>query len=497
VNKFAQEILDCLRIDPEKTACQILSGRQYSGGEISELTKHLITSLRALPPKRLIAHACFNPIQTVIADLALMGSGHVALPIPLEFTDPQLAHMLETVDCCLVDNQQAAQRIKNICPKLATFLIDDTIDVGAFSKTDHGFPEGVIKIIHSSGTTSQPKGVLIKELALARIVGQMRVHLEQLGPLRYFSFVPLSLLIEQINAIYLTLFTKGTLVLLPEGTPPYSGGNADPAHYLKMVLQSGCNFQMLPSALIQELYALSINDNYEPLKNAFLITGGAPIPSAMLKTLWEKGFKFFEGYGLSETTSVTAWNTPEYVRLGSVGRPFPFNDVKISRGGEIRIKGPTLFAGYRSTDVSACSFDDEGYLQTGDIGEIDEDGYLWVRGRQKNIIALSTGRKVSPEWVENTYKQSRHIKEMFAFGDGHKSPVAVVIPAGDIVNSEVINDELSNFACELPEFARVRHFMIVNRTELFFTLTGRPRRREIWEKFREDFANGRNIHTAF
>src|SRR5262245_9508821 len=158
--------------------------------------------------------------------------------------------------------------------------------------------------------------------------------------------------------------------------------------------------------------------------------GGAPLHEGVLHSLARSGIIVYEGYGLSEAASVVAWNQPGAYRFGTVGRPPPHNQLRLAADGELLVQTPTLFAGYEGEDATSLLVRD-GWLHTGDLAEIDPDGFLRIIGRKKNVVIFSTGRNLCPEHVEAIYRKHPLIENIAVFGDRREQLVAVVIPRNE------------------------------------------------------------------
>ena len=241
----------------------------------------------------------------------------------------------------------------------------------------------------------------------------------------------------------------------------------------------------------------------------FMITGSAPAPLWLLEFFESVGLPLIEAYGLSENVVPVAGNGPTDYRLGSVGKPFPTNEVRIARNGEILVKGPGVFSGYYRTDDSNSRFTSDGFLCTGDCGYLDDDGFLYITGRKSEIIKTSTGRQISPVEVERSYNRSPFFDHVIVIGNGRKHLVALVTLNSRVVeialrknNQELRRDgskrdgrdvkdivcgEFDRLGLELPQYARVRNFAIlgeplsIDRGELTSSL--KVRRRQVEDRY--------------
>ncbi|OZC80095.1 long-chain fatty acid--CoA ligase [Rhodococcus sp. 06-418-5] len=147
------------------------------------------------------------------------------------------------------------------------------------------------------------------------------------------------------------------------------------------------------------------------------ISGGAPLGSRLGHFYRGIGVTIYEGYGLTETTAAFAVNTIGFQRVGSVGRPLPGNTVRIAEDGEIQLRGPVVFDGYWRNEVATAESLDDGWFRTGDLGSVDEDGYITISGRKKELIVTAGGKNVSPAGLEDQLRAGALISQAVVVGD--------------------------------------------------------------------------------
>jgi long-chain acyl-CoA synthetase len=156
------------------------------------------------------------------------------------------------------------------------------------------------------------------------------------------------------------------------------------------------------------------------------VTGAAPIAKEILEFFYACGVPIMEGYGMTETATAAVVNTPENFRFGSVGKPLPGVELKIADDGEILLKGPNIFTGYYKNEEATRETLEGGWLHTGDLGYVDDDGFLFITGRKKDIIITAGGKNITPANLENGLKQSRWISQAVVVGDRRPYLVALI-----------------------------------------------------------------------
>ena len=192
-----------------------------------------------------------------------------------------------------------------------------------------------------------------------------------------------------------------------------------------------------------------------PASLRFVAVGGAATPASLLLRAQALGIPVFEGYGLSECASVVALNAPSAQRVGSVGRVLEHVRVRIEDGA-ILVAG-NVFPGY----LGQANALQDGWLDTGDLGHIDADGFLYVTGRRKNVIISSYGRNISPEWVEAELTLCPSIAQVMVIGDAQPCLAAIVVPAR-AASADAVSDDIASVNVRLPDYARIGQIILAD-----------------------------------
>lgn len=422
----------------------------------------------------------------IISILAAQIGDFVTVPIPLEFTTEQIESFVPHLDIVLTDSFKSACRlnqifkdqveIKNFAPtgKLNLFLLKPNT-----KNRRPNLPIDAIQVIHTSGSTNRPKGVVISRKGLDAVISSMLERVTNVKAINYISVLPYSLLLEQILGIYLPVLTGGSISILPRSILCYTGTQNDLEPYLKTLRESSGNFAMLPPSFLialqkqSQLTSVDINDLLGTnLK--IIATGGAPIDVSCLEFYRENKIEIYQGYGLSENTSVVAWSYSGPNALGSVGIPLVHNKVRVTDDGEIEVSGPAVFLGY----VINGEFlpNQSEWLKTGDVGFLSQEGLLYVTGRDHNLIVLSSGRNVAPEWIESKYKNLINVRDIVVVGHGKPYLSAIIFVDKNQSSESILREAIQHskaIADQFPEFARIKEFRIIQFDETFYSVSGR------------------------
>lgn len=365
-------------------------------------------------------------------------------------------------------------------------------------RADARKPDDLATLIYTSGTTGEPKGAMLTQdnfvsntLAGCTILPLSREDLA-------LSFLPLSHVFERL--IEYCFYHRGTSIAFAESidavrdnlvevNPTVFG--AVPRVYEKVYGRVMDKVSKAP-AVRQKLFAAAIATGREALalraekktpgallaarhflfeklvygkiraalgtRFRFAISGGAPLSRELAQFFWGIGIEIYEGYGLTETSPVIAVNCPSAWRLGSVGRILPGVECRIADDGEILARGPNIMKGYwNKPEATKEAIDDEGWFHTGDIGVIDDEGFLKITDRKKEIIVNANGKNIAPAPIENGLRNETWISQAVCIGDRRKFLSALLVPNFEMLADWAKAHGLSGQAVEqLLEDSRVR-----------------------------------------
>ncbi|HEX6099677.1 MAG TPA: long-chain fatty acid--CoA ligase [Thermoanaerobaculia bacterium] len=387
-------------------------------------------------------------------------------------------------------------------------------------------PDDLATLVYTSGTTGNPKGAMLTHGNITSNVVTVRdVVPIQAGDVA-LSILPLSHILERM-VDFLYLYKGGTIAYaenvnkvadnLQEIKPQYFA--AVPRLFEKMRARVMDNVATAPPAR-QKIFhwALKVAEDRLPyrvdrkpmplglkVKSAiadklvfgkilarlggnvkYVVSGGAPLSAELAAFFIGAGVEILEGYGLTETSPVIAVNRPEKRRIGSVGPIIPGVEVKIAPDGEILSRGPHIMKGYwNNPEATAQSIDEQGWFHTGDIGEIDKDGFLKITDRKKDILINAYGKNIAPQPLEALLKSSPYVGTPVLIGDRRKYLIALIVPNFEKLEREatalgvqystkeqlvsdekvkaLIQNEIDRFNQNLDRQEKIRRFALLPR----------------------------------
>lgn len=455
MNRLFQRIAEHARRRPDHPA--LSDGRcALSYAEV----QREITRLGALLEGQRVALLLGNGCAWALLDLAVQRSAAVCIPLPPFFSDAQLDHVLRDAcaDLVITDHPQRLSALRGMPP--SGELLVGGCNVTVFRRHDvaaPALPAGTAKITYTSGTTGLPKGVCLSGTAMAEVTACL-AHAVQAGAAdRTLSLLPLSTLLENIGGLYAPL-QAGAQAFLPHlGLCGIQGSSrVDPARLMDALNRFNPTSIIVVPQLLKVLTAAVAAGAPVPTGLRFIANGGARTSPALIARARELGLPVYEGYGLSEACSVVSLNLPGNDRPASTGRPLPHAHVRIAPDGEVFVGG-TLFAGYLGQARNPARHE----WATGDLGRLDEDGYLHITGRKRSAFCTAYGRNISPEWVEGELLASNTLIQAAVFGDGRPYNTAVLVPHLH-ATANAVSTAVAEANQRLPDYARVQRWVLAD-----------------------------------
>jgi long-chain acyl-CoA synthetase len=326
-------------------------------------------------------------------------------------------------------------------------------------------PDEVVTILYTSGTTGDPKGVMLTHQNLySNVIASSRILAVGTDD-STLSFLPLSHVFQRM--VDYLLFSSGCMIayarsleqvaedlVLVKPTIVVSVPRLYEKVYAKVMESGGVKGVLVrwaegvgaqwtdvtlegrkPGPFLAARHALADRIVFRKIRERvggrlrFFVSGGAPLAPHINRFFYGAGITILEGYGLTETSPVTNVNSPEHFRIGTVGRPVPGTEIRIAEDGEILVRGPQVMKGYfKRPEATAEVLTEDGWFHTGDIGEIDRDGYLRITDRKKDIIVTAGGKNVAPQPIEGRLKSNRWVDQAVLVGDRRKFLSLLVVP---------------------------------------------------------------------
>ncbi len=483
----------------------------------------------------------------LMTDIAIMNAGGISVPIFTTYSANDYEYILN--DCkpslIFVSNQDQFNKIKKFVSsdvkKIISFEKIDTDSLLIKEILDEEINEKIVNkdlkrslpacIIYTSGTSGNPKGVVLSHGGiLSNCEGAVEL-LEDLTKKKdpvFLTWLPLSHSYE--HTVQFIQIIVGAKVFYAEsleklisnmGVAKPTIMTAVPRFYQNLFTKINMNFEK-QSGLKRKLINQTLNLGKKILKkeelklsekiNNFLceklvrkkirnqfggnlqafVSGGGALDQNIGEFLNAVGLPTLQGYGLTEASPVVSCNLPDLVKVESVGPPFRTNKVKIAQDGEILIKGENVMLGYWNLKEETEKVIKDGWLHTGDIGELDNNNYLKITDRKKDIIVNLGGDNISPSKVENILCLNENIKQAFVFGDKKSYLVALIVCEKEI-DKEKIKLIIENINKGLTLIEKIKKFVLIHEEFTIdngmLTPTLKLKRKEIFKNYKQQLEN--------
>lgn len=471
--KWEKEIPDQLFLrQPVSEHWKTWTYRQ-AGDEIRKIAAGIHAT--GIAPKSNVAILSKNCAHWVMADLAIMMCGHVSVPLYATLSAQAIKQILEHSESKLVivgkldDYAKQKNGIPQGVIKVGIKFYDieeensweDWIKIHQpLQKSSDWKPGDLLTIIYTSGTTGNPKGVMHTVEAFDSTVMQATRELNLRKHPNLFSYLPMSHIAERMGIEMVAIYDGGTLSFaesleqfpknLMDTQPttffavPRIWGKFKEKILEKLPQKKLDTFLSIP--VISSIIKKSIRKKLGVAKAEFIVSGAAPLSPDLIKWFEKLDIKILQAYGMTEDCVYAHFNRPDANRHGTVGKPLQGLKVKIAEDGEIRLKSKGNTIGYyKEPELSQELFDEEGFLRTGDMGEVSGDGFLTITGRTKDQFKTDKGKYIAPTPIEMKILQNPDIEQVCVVGMGVPQPMALIVlsAAGQRKAKEELMDSIS------------------------------------------------------
>ena len=497
-----------------------------------------------------------NRPEWLISDIAIMLAGGITVPSYITYTEKDYEFIIDDCEptIIIVSNQILFNKLKDVIPKKKfikkivlfdeikkNILSDQIIELKNILSSTLNFDENnpIIDlnrkdpacIIYTSGTGGNPKGVVLSH---GGILSNCEGAINLIKPIlsnrtRFLTWLPLSHSYE--HTVQFVQISVGAKIYYAEGIDKLLKNMSEckpeimtavPRFYQNLYQKINSNFkkqtgfkkkiinatislgnkklnkdklnflQYLTNQICEILVRKKIKKQFGGSLKAF-VSGGGALDQTIGRFLNSVGLPTLQGYGLTEASPVVSCNPLDNIKVDTVGLPFPGNEVKIEKDGEILIKGENLMIGYWNQPEETKKVIRDGWLYTGDIGEF-KSGYLKITDRKKDIIVNAGGDNISPLKVENLMTNQSEIEQCLIYGDGKNYLVALVVPSDEFINEEdKIKKRVEEINKELSVIEKIKNIIVIKEKfsieNRMLTPTLKLKRFKIIEKYKKQLEN--------
>lgn len=452
----------------EPALFRVIKGKthSYTWSELGEIVSRWTTALHALkvrPMDRVVLWS-ENRFEWIVVDLALQNLGAIHVPLHNTVSGQQATDQIlhSGAQVVILAGNEQYSKISSCCehlPSTIQWLSFDRVncrkisgvqqlselakscDVQTAQQLVDEYLESVnlddpTTIIYSSGTTGEPKGVTLSQRNIvSNTYGCVETFGEQPMDLRV-NFLPFSHIFARTADLY-TWLLRGCQLALSQNRDTI----IDDCKRFKPTLVNGVPYFF--ERVRQKIVESGKADKPGVLQRVFggelrgCISGGAALANETYDFFESQGVPLRQGYGLTETSPVVACSTLEIFKRGTVGKPIKDVEVRLEDDGEISVRGPNVMLGYWQDDAATEKVLKDGWFHTGDLGAFDDDGYLTITGRKKEIIVTATGKNIFPSHLEALLCRDPFILQAMVIGTDRKYLSALIVPDPDILKAEI------------------------------------------------------------
>jgi long-chain acyl-CoA synthetase len=483
--------------------------KSYSSQDFITISNNVSRSLLKLglkPNDKVAIIVPVNQPKWHFLDIGILQIGAQNVPLYATLSEKDYQYVLNHSDSkyCFIAGDDIYEKVKKVQDKTQlkeVYRIDRQSDIGWESFLKLGKdetsqakveelkksikPKDLATIIYTSGTTGTPKGVMLSHHNIVENIKATADRLNIEGPgKKTISYLPVSHVFERTAGYYSQMMGFSTyfaesIELLGDNIREVSPSMMAVVPRLlekifDKIVDKGSNLTGLKKRLF--FWALELGEKYEPyekngswyhfkLKIArklifvkwqealgsnleFMISGSAPLQPRLIKVFTAAGIPVYEGYGMTESSPGATLNDlrNNSLKIGSVGKALKGIEIKIADDGEILMKGHCIMQGYYKRDDLTAETIKNGYLHSGDIGEIDSEGFLKITDRKKEIFKTSGGKYIAPTVIESQLKKSRFIEQVMVIGEAQKMPAALIQ-----INFEYVNEWIKRKGYEVDD----------------------------------------------
>jgi long-chain acyl-CoA synthetase len=488
--------------------------------------------------------------EWTLADLGIILAGAVTVPIYQTASAEEARHVLEDSEAkvVFVENEELLKTAREAANELdvGLYIVFADRDLDKLRKrgkehTDEVDkrvediePDDTFTLIYTSGTTGPPKGCVLTH-ANYRANSEMLESVAEIDPhSTVFMFLPLAHALSRMTQMVAldlgacigywrgdkNLMIEDLAELKPTHFPAvprifekiYEQAHEQADGKVKgKLFSSGVDIgrEVRHKERLGETVGPALRAEYEVMDRRvlskvrdlfggnlkFALTGAAPVQQKMLEFFDACGVLILEGYGSTETSAVVSANAPDDFKFGTVGKPMPGTDVKIDDDGQILVRGPHVFQGYHGLEEETDEVLEDGWFKTGDLGEIDDEGFLKISGRAKEIIVTSSGKNITPTNIEEKIASSAAVSQAIVVGDDRPYLVALVTTDGkgeddDGPDEAAIQKAIDDANKEFADIEQIKKFKVLPRElsqeEGELTPTLKVKREKVYENFKDE-----------